>query len=79
MAAETAVRKAAEAEVAKMKKHTSNKKLKMIAKPRGSCGRDYKLREAMGLGNKELHDPKKKRIYSDCLVSCQRRTVHIIR
>ena len=70
MAAEQAAREELEAEVEKLKKRKRSSK-KLIPKPKGSCGRDYKLREAMGYGSNDNKDPEKKRKYLDCLVIIQ--------
>lgn len=68
MAVEVAAREAAEEQVKNVRKRKTETK-KIIPKPKGTCGCDYKLREAMGWGSKANEDPMKKRRYLDCLVS----------
>ncbi len=68
MAAEVAAREAAEEQVKKVRKRKADTK-KIIPKPKGTCGRDYKLREAMGWGSRASENLTKKRRYLDCLVS----------
>ena len=73
--AERAARKAAEAKVRKYRKRAHAAKTYKIPKPKGTCGRDYKLRQAMRLGaqdGEELtmeEEEDKKRQYLECLVS----------
>ncbi|KAI0749095.1 hypothetical protein C8Q74DRAFT_1222731 [Fomes fomentarius] len=66
MAAEVATHEAAEEQVKNVCKRKAETQ-KIIPKPKGTCGRDYKLREAMGWGSKANEDPMKKCRYLDCL------------
>ena len=74
---EKAAREAAEKKVKKFQKRArEDRRPKLIPKPKGTCGRDYKLPQAMRLspGEEDEWDAKevkeKRRTYLNCRVSC---------